>query len=125
MSRRSRTLRPFVCLLLATLSLVLGATGAQAQRFHWLRGSGLRLTESDLVLHRAVVQDAMENAADGEVRSWENPETGHSGRIRPTTSYERNDMPCRTVQMIIRTPKTHRFEGRSCRVPEGEWKWDF
>ena len=113
------------CLLAAALSLGLAAPGAEAQRFHWLRGSGLSLTESDIVLHRAAVQDAMENAADGEVRSWDNEETGHSGRIRPTSRFERDGMPCRAVQMIIRAPKTHTFQGRSCRVSDGEWKWSF
>ena len=125
MNRRSRALRPTRLLLVAGLLVAFGATGAAAQRFHWLRGSGLRLTESDIVLHLAAVQDAMQNAADGEVRSWENAETGHSGRIRPTRSFERDGMPCRVVQMIIRTPKTHRFQGRSCQIPEGDWKWDF
>ena len=89
-----------------------------------LFGDGLELTQSDLDLQRETIGSCLENDADGTIRSWNNPESGHSGRVRATRTYLKKGLRCRAFKLEINGAQTVRLDLAACRLPDGAWKLD-
>lgn len=85
---------------------------------------GKALTEGDEQRMTSTTADALENNRTGEASTWENPDTGHRGRIEPTETYQRDDgQYCREYHHTIYIgdePKD--AYGTACRQPDGSWK---
>jgi hypothetical protein len=66
------------------LALLLGACAAQGPD-EATADPGLygRLSDQDVALAAALLQDALETAPDGAARAWTNRATGNSGRVTP------------------------------------------
>ena len=71
----------------------------------------------------ATARDALENAADGESRSWVNPENGNSGTYTPVATGKMDERVCRDLRVAHEAPKA---SGNSrfmvCRQADGTWK---
>ncbi|MEJ8473974.1 RT0821/Lpp0805 family surface protein [Roseibium algae] len=84
---------------------------------------GQALDKSD---HKAVAdaqKQALRSKGVGASVSWQNEETGHSGRVRPGAIYQVNDTACRefTHEMVLNgAPLSAR--GTACRQENGSWK---
>lgn len=80
-------------------------------------------TPEDLDLFIETGREALEDAADGEERAWENPETGAHGTIRPLTTQQIDGANCRRTEIFN---SAEGYEGTSeflfCRQPDGSWK---
>ncbi len=68
--------------------------------------------------------NAFENARTGEASTWRNPDSGNSGSITPTRTYQApSGGYCREYQQdIIVGGETHKSYGTACRQPDGSWK---
>jgi surface antigen len=94
---------------------------------------GQVLTRADDVYAERSAQLALEYAGDGSQRPWTNPETGTTGTITPTRTYQDKDGTyCRefdqTIQIRQRGSKDVKAAaeakgGVACRGATGRWKF--
>ena len=95
--------------------------------------AGRTLDKTDDVYAERSAQLALEYAGDGAQRPWTNPETGTSGTIKPTKTYQDKDGAyCRefdqTIQIRQRGGKDVKGAaeakgGIACRGHNGRWKF--
>jgi surface antigen len=69
-------------------------------------------------------QNALETAPSGTTTTWRNPDSGHSGTLTPTRTYQNNSSQyCREFQQTITVGgKQEQSYGTACRQPDGAWK---
>jgi surface antigen len=82
-----------------------------------------RFTKQDMKLFEQALNDALEKSADGEAKTWSNPDTQAGGEIKTIKSFKRGAMPCRSL--VIRNSAkglTASGEYSLCKQPKGEWK---
>ena len=107
------------------LALLLIAGSAQGANFRWLEFSPVRnFTDDDWDMMTATADRALNKGKEGEVFSWENPESGSSGSLTPMGKAEsKKGGDCRKLQISnqaggLSGDSTHIL----CRQPDGEWK---
>ena len=67
---------------------------------------------------------ALERAPTGTSSTWRNPDTGHSGTLTPTRTFETSQGGyCREFQQTVRVGgRSERAYGTACREPDGSWR---
>lgn len=85
---------------------------------------GNALDQRDRELAARTNQYALESAQTGTAASWQNPDSGHSGTITPTRTYQNSGgQYCREFQQTITVGgETQDAYGTACRQPDGSWK---
>jgi len=85
---------------------------------------GNLLDERDKRLAAEAAQKAMETAPTGKSVAWNNPDSGHSGTVTPTKTYQTaNGTYCREYQTtVLIDGKQERATGTACRQPDGTWR---
>ena len=85
---------------------------------------GKKLDDRDKRMAAQAAQDAFENGRTGEVRVWNNPDSGNSGSITPTKTYQiANGQYCRRyTQEITIGGEKHETHGTACRNADGVWE---
>ena len=85
---------------------------------------GRRLTEGDEERLTRTTQDTLENNQTGQTSTWENPDTGHRGEVRPTETYQTDSgRYCREFHHTIYVGgEPEDAYGTACRQPDGSWK---
>jgi surface antigen len=85
---------------------------------------GNRLDARDKQMATQAAQQAFENGQSGKPTVWNNPDTGNSGSITPTRTYQlANGTYCRQYQQtIVVGGEQHQAYGTACRQPDGTWK---
>ncbi len=99
------------------------ATGAGAVLGAFLGGEiGSSLDNADQVMARQTAQDAFEKSKTGTTATWRNPDTGHSGSVTPTATYQDNGTVCRDYeQRIFVDGQQEVLTGTACRNSDGTW----
>ena len=110
-------------LFLVLLSAVVCAP-AYGVGMEYLRWSPISyFKESDTQMFRDNASRALNEAADNETFSWNNPETGASGTAKPFRTVEENGTTCRNLRF---KNKAGGVSGGSmvkfCKQPDGSWK---
>ncbi len=87
-------------------------------------GIGKQLDEKDRLEAQRATQSALESSRSGQTITWTNPDTGNSGTVTPTKTYQKNSNEyCREYQQTITIGgKTEDAYGTACRQPDGSWK---
>jgi surface antigen len=69
-------------------------------------------------------QSALETAPSGTTTTWHNPDSGNSGTVTPTRTYQDSSgQYCREYQQTITVGgKQEQSYGTACRQPDGSWK---
>ena len=85
---------------------------------------GNRLDEKDKEMAAKAAHQAFENNHTGTPSTWQNPDTGASGTVTPTRTYQiENGQYCREyTQEITVGGEKHQSYGTACRQPDGSWK---
>ena len=85
---------------------------------------GKSLDEADQLAMQHATQDTLETAPAGATNSWHNPDSGNSGTVTPTQTYQRNDGAyCREfTQTVTVGGRTEEAYGTACRQPDGSWQ---
>jgi surface antigen len=107
----SRFRRPVTCF--AVLMVVSGCETLQ--------------TSSPAADHLALdsaLQDALENNASGESESWQNPDTGDAGSVRPIRTFvSASGLPCREYDVAAAQGEgSQSYRDVACRDVDGVWK---
>jgi surface antigen len=85
---------------------------------------GNLLDDRDKRLQAEAAHRALETAPSGRSVAWKNPESGHSGTVTPTKTYQTaSGTYCRDYQATVEIEgKQERASGRACRQPDGTWR---
>lgn len=85
---------------------------------------GRSLDKADRMYAERNAQSALEHNRVGTSSSWQNPDSGHSGTITPTKTYQTaSGNNCREYQTtVIIDGREERAYGRACRQADGSWK---
>lgn len=85
---------------------------------------GASLDRADIAYYNQTSQSALEKTAVGNVSEWKNPDSGNSGTITPTKTFQTAEgQYCREFTQTINVGgKTEDAYGTACRQPDGAWK---
>jgi surface antigen len=85
---------------------------------------GNRLDARDKRLATQAAQQAFERNQAGQPSVWQNPDSGNSGSITPTRTYQlANGQYCREYrQTIVIGGQQEQSYGTACRQPDGTWQ---
>jgi surface antigen len=85
---------------------------------------GSTLDAQDRRLAAQNSQQALETVSSGTTTTWHNPDSGHSGTLTPTRTYQNSSgQYCREYQQTITVGgKQEQSFGTACREPDGAWK---
>ncbi len=85
---------------------------------------GRQLDEADRIVAEQTTQGALERAHTGERSEWVNPDSGNSGWVVPTRTWQQNTgAPCREFQTgIVVDGQEQTGFGTACRQPDGRWQ---
>ena len=84
---------------------------------------GKKLDDRDKRLAAEAATRAFEQNRTGQASVWRNPDSGNSGSITPTKTYQlANGRYCREYrQTIVVGGEQHQAYGTACRQPDGTW----
>jgi surface antigen len=85
---------------------------------------GHHLDNKDKQMAAEAAARAFENNRTGQAAGWNNPDSGNSGTITPTKTYQvKNGQYCREYrQEIIVGGEKQQAYGTACRQPDGSWQ---
>jgi surface antigen len=85
---------------------------------------GNLLDDRDKRMAAEAAHRAMESAPTGKPVAWQNPDSGHSGTVTPTRTYQTaSGNYCRDYQTtVLIDGKQERATGTACRQPDGSWR---
>jgi surface antigen len=111
---------------------IAAATGAGGG---WIAGAALmggllggvignRLDARDKRMAAEAAQRAFESNRSGQASVWQNPDSGNSGSITPTRTYQlANGQYCREYHQTITVGgEKHQAYGTACRQADGTWQ---
>jgi surface antigen len=84
---------------------------------------GHKLDDRDKRMAAEAAQRAFEQGRTGQAVAWQNPDSGNSGSITPTQTYQiAGGQYCRRyTQEIMIGGEQHETHGTACRQPDGTW----
>jgi len=85
---------------------------------------GKSLDKADQVYAERNAQQTLETAPTGASSSWVNPDSGNSGSITPTATYQsETGRYCREYQQTVTVGgELQSAYGTACRQPDGSWE---
>jgi surface antigen len=85
---------------------------------------GRSLDQTDQLYASRAEYHALEYAPSGTATSWDNPDSGHSGSVVPTRTYETTSGEyCREFQQQAAIGgQVQEVYGTACRQPDGQWR---
>lgn len=116
-----------VALLLASLGTAVSAPAwalANFGTFSFLRNTPAEsFTDEDWKIFKEALNGALNEAADGESRTWENPATGAGGEFTILKTVKSAKSDCREVKMTNHAGNRSRTSGQVfCVGDDGVWK---
>lgn len=85
---------------------------------------GKSLDNADMSYYKQTTQSTLETAPDGQASTWTNPNSGNSGNITPTRTFQNaGGGYCREfTQTITVGGKQEQAVGTACRDAQGTWQ---
>ncbi|MCW9034394.1 MAG: RT0821/Lpp0805 family surface protein [Alphaproteobacteria bacterium] len=85
---------------------------------------GSSLDELDRMKASETTQESLEFGKSGTTSSWSNPDSGNSGSVTPTRTYQTADQqPCREYSStVVIDGVAQEAVGTACREPDGTWR---
>ena len=91
----------------------------------WLGSEiGKSLDNADKAIMQKTSNNALESNPTGVASSWRNPDSGHSGTVTPTRTYQTaQGEDCREFENSVNVDgRTEKAMGRACRQADGTWR---
>lgn len=115
-----------IALVAAALAAMLTTTSAHSVNWRALDYSPVRFfTDTDWALFRLTSRKLLEEAPDGETRTWENPDSGNHGAMKTVSTYK-NDVGLKCRQIRVRNAArslTGEATVHVCKHPKGNWEF--
>ena len=114
-------------LVAAALALALTSAPAHSVNWRFLDYSPVRFfNDADWALFKLTGRELLEEARDGETRTWENPDSGNQGAMKAINTYK-NDVGLKCRQLKIRNTSNRGLTGEAtvhvCKHPTGKWEF--
>lgn len=120
----------------AVLGGLLGAQVGKGEGQLWATGAGVllgavlgsqvgrTLDMQDRAMMNRTTQASLEHTQTGTVSTWANPDSGHTGSVAPTRTYQRSDGTyCRDfTQTVTIDGRMEQAQGTACRQADGTWR---
>ncbi len=86
--------------------------------------AGKSLDRADRLFMKRTVHQTLERNRTGATAAWSNPDSGHSGTVTPTRTFQTaSGQFCREYQHTVTIGgKTESAYGTSCRQADGSWR---
>ncbi len=83
-----------------------------------------RLSRADQLALERTTQTTLESVPIGTESRWNNPESGHSGTVTPTRTFQRpSGQYCREfTQVVVLAGRREENKGTACREADGTWR---
>lgn len=82
-----------------------------------------QFTDEDWKMFEDTLNGALNEAADGASKTWENPNTKASGEIKILKTVKKGDMDCRELKITNQSKDRKRTTGQIfCKQPDASWK---
>ena len=83
-----------------------------------------RLSRADQVALERTTQTTLESVPIGTESRWNNPESGHTGTVTPTRTFQRaSGQYCREfTQVVVVGGRSEETKGTACREADGTWR---
>ena len=91
----------------------------------WGSNVGAQLDQLETLRHEQAAYQVLEHGKDGDVVMWNNPNTGHKGGVKVTSTYyiQNGQIPCRSfIQEVQIGARMEQSEGIACRTASGKWE---
>ncbi len=83
------------------LGLLCGCMTAAAVNFGFMKNSPIsRFDDMDLEIFQSTVISALDNAGDGQVVNWENPDSGFTGQVFMLSTDDSGSQVCRQIRIV-------------------------
>ncbi len=84
---------------------------------------GRSLDRADRLYMARTSATAFESNPTGQTSTWVNPDSGHSGTVTPTRTYQSQNRYCREFQQTVTVGgNTQQAYGTACRQADGSWE---
>lgn len=84
---------------------------------------GKYMDRQDKMRMEKTTQTALERGRTGQTSSWKNPDSGHSGTVTTTQTFQNDGRYCREYTQTINIGgKIEKGYGTACRQPDGAWQ---
>lgn len=85
---------------------------------------GSSLDKADKLAMAQTTQTTLETAPTGTPSTWNNPDSGHSGTVTPTKTYQNSTgQYCREFSQTVNIGgRSEEAYGTACRQPDGTWQ---
>jgi len=85
---------------------------------------GRSLDQNDRMMMERTSQKSLESAPTGSASAWRNPDSGNSGTVTPTRTYQdANGNFCREFEQYVTiNGSEQRATGTACRQEDGTWR---
>ena len=82
------------------------------------------MTETDFKMIGDAIQQLAKIEETGTDVKWDNPESGNSGEHTLVRQYEKDKLPCKSIDGHIQVKEKERHYGQVeiCRQPDGAWE---
>lgn len=86
--------------------------------------AGQSLDRADAVYRERAYSEALESAPAGSAVPWANPDSGTTGYVEPTSTYQsESGTYCREFRDVITiNGRKEEAYGQACRRPDGSWQ---
>ena len=92
------TYRKSICRISAALITALFSSQTFAANALFVaRGPLGHLKKDDVQVARAAIKKTLDSGPDGQAQTWSNPKTKASGTVKPTKTFTKDGMRCRTT----------------------------
>ena len=84
---------------------------------------GQSLDRADRLYMARTSSAAFESSPTGQTTTWVNPDSGNSGTVTPTRTYQSQNRYCREFQQSVTVGgNTQQAYGTACRQADGSWE---
>lgn len=85
---------------------------------------GRSMDETDRMMAEQTAQRTLETTPTGQTSTWSNPDSGHSGSVTPTRTYNTpQGQDCREYETTVYIDgQRETAYGTACRLPDGTWE---
>ncbi len=84
------------------------------------RAIASRLTQKDYAYRDKAAYDAVNS---GQSQTWRNAESGNSGKVTPTQSYQRGSQKCTRFNETVQAGgESAQGQATACQQPDGSWQ---
>ncbi|HKO68189.1 MAG TPA: RT0821/Lpp0805 family surface protein [Burkholderiaceae bacterium] len=85
------------CISAALITALFSSQTFAANALFAARGPLGNLKKDDVEIARAAIRTALDSGPDGQAQTWSNPKTKASGTVKPTKTFSKDGMRCRTA----------------------------